>query len=440
MSEYGTASAPRAMLDVTTRQSASRKLIERALDSIGVEVNGPNPWDIQVHREEFFERALQGAGLGLGESYMDGWWDCEDLAELVSRTLRSNVERLVFGDWRLALLAASTWFRNLQSVTRSPQVAEAHYNLGNDVFEKMLGPSMMYSCAYWPNASTLDEAQDAKLDLVCRKLALQASDRVLDIGCGWGGFARYAARRFGCNIVGVTISRPQAEFATNLCAGLPVTILNEDYRGRGLLQHGPFTKIVSIGMFEHVGRRNYRRFFQIVNDALDPQGLFLLHTMGTYGSGRGDLWMRKYIFPNGELPFTRHLPEAAEGLFRLEDWHDFGPDYDRTLMAWWRNVEAQIGTGGLLSDERFCRMWRYYLLGFAGAFRSRVANQLWQVVFSPAGSTTEYRSVRCQRPRSSRAAAILGCEGSSAASKTRSARRTIGRASSCRWRSQSIEA
>jgi cyclopropane-fatty-acyl-phospholipid synthase len=382
------------MLDAATRPSASRKLIESALDSLGVTINGSRPWDIQVHREEFFDRALRGAGLGLGESYMDGWWDCEALDELVSRALRSNVERLVFGDWRLAALAASAWFRNLQSVSRSPQVAQTHYDLGNDVFESMLGPTMMYSCAYWPNANTLDQAREAKLDLICRKLALQASDRVLDIGCGWGAFARYAARRFGCKIVGVTISRPQAEYAANLCADLPVTILEEDYRSARLRRYGPFTKIVSIGMFEHVGRSNYRSFFQIVREALDPKGLFLLHTMGTYGGGRGDLWIRKYIFPNGELPFLRHLPESAAGLFRLEDWHDFGPDYDRTLMAWWRNFQAQIGTGGIFSDERFCRMWRYYLLGFAGAFRSRVANQLWQVVFSPAGSTREYRSIR----------------------------------------------
>ena len=239
MSTYGTASAPRSMLDAATRPSASRKLIESALDSLGVTINGSRPWDIQVHREEFFDRALRGAGLGLGESYMDGWWDCEALDELVSRALRSNVERLVFGDWRLAALAASAWFRNLQSVSRSPQVAQTHYDLGNDVFESMLGPTMMYSCAYSPNANTLDQAQEAKLDLICRKLALQASDRVLDIGCGWGAFARYAARRFGCKIVGVTISRPQAEYAANLCADLPVTILEEDYRSARLRRYGP---------------------------------------------------------------------------------------------------------------------------------------------------------------------------------------------------------
>ena len=372
------------LLAPATPRSAGRKLIESALDSIGVQINGPNAWDIQVHREEFFQRALSGAGLGLGESYMDGCWDCQALDELVSRILRSKVERLVFGDWRLALLAASAWLRNFQSVSRSR----------HEAFEKILGPTMMYSCAYWTNANTLDEAQEAKLDLICRKLDLQASDRVLDIGCGWGAFAQYAARRFGCQVVGVTISVPQAEYAAKLCAGSPVTILQEDYRSRGLRQYGQFTKIVSIGMFEHVGRRNYREFFRIVLEALDPKGLFLLHTMGTYGTGRGDLWIRKYIFPNGELPFPRHLPEGAQGLFRLEDWHDFGPDYDRTLMAWWQNFEAQIGSGGLFSDPRFGRMWRYYLLGFAGAFRSRVANQLWQVVFSPAGSTRHYRSLR----------------------------------------------
>lgn len=393
MSSYGTVS-PREILDAAARPSASRRLIESALATIGVEINGSQPWDIQVRHDGFFGRALEGAGLGLGESYMEGWWDCQALDELVARALRSKVERLVFGDWRLALLAASAWVRNLQSVSRSRQVAETHYNLGNEVFEKILGPTMTYSCAYWPNANTLDGAQVAKLDLVCRKLNLQPDDCVLDIGCGWGSFARHAARRYGCRVVGLTISKPQAEYAANLCAGLPVTILQEDYRSPAIRRHGPFTKIASIGMFEHVGRRNYRGFFDIARQLLAPDGLFLLHTMGTYGSGRGDLWIRKYIFPNGELPFPRHIPDAAQGLFRLEDWHNFGPDYDRTLMSWWRNFDANIGSGGLFSDRRFCRMWRYYLLGFAGAFRSRVANELWQVVFSPAMSARDYRSAR----------------------------------------------
>jgi cyclopropane-fatty-acyl-phospholipid synthase len=252
---------------------------------------------------------------------------------------------------------------------------------------------MMYSCAYWRDARTLEEAQEAKLDLICRKLDLQASDRVLDIGCGWGGFARYAASKYGCSVVGVTISEPQAQYARMFCTGLPVTILAQDYRHPSLRRER-FTKIVSIGMFEHVGRRNYRTFFGLARNAQAPDGVFLLQTMGTYSTGRGDLWIRKYIFPNGELPFPKHLPEAATGLFRLEDWHDFGLDYSRTSLAWWQAFEAHVGTGGFFSDPRFCRMWRYYLLGFAGAFRSRVANQLWQIVFSPGGSTREYRSVR----------------------------------------------
>jgi len=377
-----------------TLARGNRRLIESALDKIGVHIGGSQPWDIQVRDERFFHRALQGGGLGLGESYMDAWWDCEALDELVSRALRARLDRFVMHDWRLALLAVWSSIRNLQSISRSRQVAETHYNIGNDLFEKMLGSTMMYSCAYWPGVETLDQAQEAKLDLICRKLELGPADRVLDIGCGWGGFARYAASRFGCEVTGVTISAPQAGYARDLCAGLPVTILQEDYRSARIAQRGPFTKIVSIGMFEHVGRTNYATFFGIARRLLAPGGLFLLHTMGTYGSGRGDRWIRKYIFPNGELPFPRHISAATEGRFRLEDWHTFGPDYDRTLLAWWRNFEAHIGGGGLFSDQRFCRMWRYYLLGFAGAFRSRVANELWQIVFSPVGNAHEYRSVR----------------------------------------------
>jgi cyclopropane-fatty-acyl-phospholipid synthase len=375
-------------------KSRSQRSIKAALASIDVEINGPRPWDIQVHDDRFFARALEGGGLGLGESYVDDWWDCKALDEFVARALRSRLQRLLSGNRRRPLAAASAWLRHLQPVSPSRQPAGTCYNIGNDVFEKMLGPTMMYSCAWWPDAGTLDEAQEAKLDLVCRKLDLRSSDRVLDIGCGWGAFACYAARRFGCKVAGVTISQPQAEYARNVCAGLPVTILLEDYRSPRIGRDGRFTKIVSMGMFEQVGRKNYRVFFDIARRLLPPDGLFLLHTMGASGSGRGDSWMRKYISPDVELPLAEHLPQAAAALFRIEDWHSFGADYDRTLMAWWRNFDANIGSGGLLSDRRFCRTWRYHLLGLAGAFRSRVANDLWQVLFSPAGSAREYRKVR----------------------------------------------
>jgi cyclopropane-fatty-acyl-phospholipid synthase len=376
------------------RHCRPERVIAEALARVGITLNGPNPRDIRVHDRRFFQRVLRGGDLALGESYVDGWWDCEELDEVVARVLRSDVERMIFKTWRMIQAGIAAWIRHPQSRARARRVAKVHYDLDHTLFEAMLGRTMAYSCAYWRHAATLDEAQEAKLDLACRKLDLKPSDTVLDLGCGWGSFARFAAERYGCSVVGITISRPQADYARRTCAGLPVRIETADYRDLAWRRHGPFTKVVSIGMFEHVGRRSYRTFFEIAREAIDPGGLFLLHSMGSYPGGSADRWIRKYIFPNGELPFARHLTLGSERLFRLEDWQDFGLDYDRTLMAWWRNFEARIGSGGLFSDERFCRMWRYYLLVFAGAYRSRVANQLWQVVFSPSGSQREYQSVR----------------------------------------------
>lgn len=279
---------------------------------------------------------------------------------------------------------------NLQNRRRSRAVGERHYDLGNDLYAAMLGERLVYSCGYWRQADDLDQAQLAKLDLVCRKLQLKPGMKVLDIGCGWGEALKYAAERYGVSGVGVTISAEQAAYASELCVGLPVEIRLQDYRDID----ERFDAAFSIGMFEHVGVKNYRGYFETVRRLLPEDGLFLLHTIGGNVSvQRTDPWIARYIFPNSMLPSARQIAEASEGLFVIEDWHGFGTDYDRTLQAWRDNVEAAWERLDERYDERFRRMWRFYLAASMATFRSR-RSQLWQLVLSPHGVPGGYVAPR----------------------------------------------
>ncbi|HOE95371.1 MAG TPA: cyclopropane fatty acyl phospholipid synthase [Candidatus Sumerlaeota bacterium] len=367
-----------------------RALIDAILERADVRIDGGRPWDIQVHDPRFFNRVLAEGSIGLGESYMDRWWDCAALDELIARILRLDLSRRVQRNLRNA--ATVLWARvaNRQTRTRSREVARRHYDLGNDFYAAMLDPYMQYSCGYWKEAENLAAAQEAKLELIGRKLALKAGERLLDIGCGWGGLLRFAAERFGVEAVGVTISERQAELARARCAGLPVEIRLQDYRDL----REPFDKIVSVGMFEHVGHRNYRLFFEVARRCLKREGLLLLHTIGGNRSESCiDPWIDRYIFPNAMLPSARQIATAAEGLFVMEDWHNFGPYYDRTLMAWFDNFNDNWPRFREQYGDRFHRMWEFYLKSCAGGFRARV-NQLWQIVYSPCGVEGGYTPVR----------------------------------------------
>lgn len=367
-----------------------RKTAQDLLVLADVEIDGKNPWDIQVHNDNFYRRVLSQGSLGLGESYMDAWWDCEELDEFFYRVVRADLERKVRGNWKLLLKALAARIVNLQSKARSFHIGERHYDLGNDLFEKMLDRRMVYSCAYWKRASTLDEAQENKLDLICRKIGLKPGMKVLDIGCGWGSLAKYAVEKYGVSVVGITVSKEQVVLARDLCKGLPVEIRLQDYRDL----NETFDHIVSVGMFEHVGYKNYKIFMKCVHKCLADDGLFLLHTIGGNESVVApEPWMHKYIFPNGLLPSIRQIGAAIEDLFVMEDWHNFSIDYDKTLMAWHRNFEKSWDKIRSNYDERFYRMWRYFLLLNAGAFRAR-KNQLWQVVLSKRGVRGGYTSIR----------------------------------------------
>ncbi|MEI9938609.1 MAG: cyclopropane fatty acyl phospholipid synthase [Pseudomonadota bacterium] len=372
------------------QSSAGRRTLENLLAPVGVAINGDAPWDIRVHDERFYEYVLARGTLALGESYMSGWWDCERLDELVFRALRRDLDHRIVG-WRSRLFLAEMRLRNLQTLHYSRQVAEQHYDLGNHFFERMLGRTMNYSCAWFRDGASLDEAQDAKMDLVARKLQLCPGDRVLDIGCGWGSMARFAAERCGCEVLGVTISREQLAYARVKAPGLDFRLL--DYRDPELRRLGPFDKIVSIGMFEHVGRRNYEAFFSGVQRLLTDDGLFLLHTIFN-DHAAADPWINKYIFPNGMLPSQVDLARTTRGRFVIEDFHNFGADYDRTLMAWHQNYSRYEAEPEFPYPLRFKRMWRYYLLTYAGSFRARRRNHLGQIVMSKHGVLGGYRSVR----------------------------------------------
>jgi cyclopropane-fatty-acyl-phospholipid synthase len=366
-----------------------RDRITERLSAAGVQLDGGRPWDPQIHDERVFGRIATGGSLGLGEAYVDGWWDCEALDELASRALRVGIDHDL-GSWKGRLDEIRSRLSNLQSRRRSRVVGRRHYDLGNDLFEAMLDRRLIYSCAWWDRASTLDEAQEAKLDLIVRKLEIKPGMRVLDIGCGWGGTAKFVAERCQAEVVGVTISEEQARLARRLCEGLPVTIRIQDYREL----EGRFDRILSVGMFEHVGHKNYRRFMELARSLLAPGGLLLLHTIGRNDPAvRLDEWMMRYVFPNSMLPSPSQVSAAAEGLFVLEDWHNFGADYDTTLMAWYRNFERAWPSLAPRYGEQFHRMWRYYLLTCAGTFRARMI-QLWQLVLSKGGVPGGYRSLR----------------------------------------------
>jgi cyclopropane-fatty-acyl-phospholipid synthase len=368
----------------------TRLFIEKMLAVAGIKINGNAPTDIQINDSRFYDTVISGGSMGLGESYMKGWWDCSMLDGFLYRILHSNLEQKVKSNLNLFYLLLSAKLMNRQSGNRSFKVAEKHYNLSNALFEQMLDKYMMYSCAYWGKATNLDDAQEQKLELICRKLKLVPGLKVLDIGCGWGGFEQYAAQNYGVQVTGITISINQAEMAAKRCENLPVQIRMQDYRDL----NEKFDRIVSIGMFEHVGPKNYAVFMNTVYRNLKDDGLFLLHSIGS--SEQKDItdpWIDRYIFPNGVIPSLKQICKAFEKHFVLLDWHNFGYDYDRTLMEWLRKFKLAWPALKDQYDDRFYRMWEYYLNVCAASFRSG-KNQLWQIVLTKPGANVNYKSLR----------------------------------------------
>jgi len=364
-------------------ENKSETIIRTLLERAEIQINGSNPWDIQIHDNRVYDRILNEVEMGLGESYMDGWWDCQSLDQFIARVLDADLDSQINGNWRLKLDVLKARLFNLQSPNRAFKVGEQHYDLGNDLYQAMLDKRLNYTCGYWKDATTLDEAQEAKLELVCRKIGIKPGMKVLELGCGWGAFAKYAAERYGAHVLGITVSKEQVELGQKLCQGLPVELRLQDYRE----VEGQYDAVISIGILEHVGYKNYHTYMQVVNRTLKDDGVAFIHTIGQNISGvNTNPWTNKYIFPNGMLPSIAQIGAAMEDFFVMEDWHNFGPDYDKTLMVWYSNFEGAWHELKNNYSERFRRMWHFYLLGSAGGFRSR-RSQLWQIVMTKTGST-----------------------------------------------------
>ncbi len=370
-----------------------RTIIEKLAKRAGITIDGPEPHDITVNNSKFFRRIVFGGSIGLGDSYIDGLWDSKKIDVLSYKLLKNHINNGFLNNIHTFFMYMIHKFFNFQSIRRAFIVGEQHYDIGNDLYDAMLDSRLAYTCGYWKDAKNLEEAQEHKLRLTCEKLGLKPGMKVLDIGCGWGSFAIFAAKEYKVSVVGITVSKEQIELAKKRAVGLPVEFLLLDYRNLPNKYGKEFDKVVSLGMFEHVGQKNYNKYFSVVDKIMKNDGLFLLHTIGTNDRfSAPDPWIDKHIFPNGVLPTLLEIVNSVQGHFIMEDWHNFGTDYDKTLMAWYDNIEKAWDTLPTKYDEKFKRMWRYYLLICAGVFRSRRA-QLWQIVFS-RGVIGGYKSIR----------------------------------------------
>lgn len=362
--------------------------IQRLLDSADIKINGTRPYDIQVKNDALYARILGGGTLGLGEAYMDGWWTCAQLDEFFSRILEANLATSV-NTVRDKLFFAKAHLVNRQTHKRAREVAKKHYDIGNNLYELMLDKRMTYTCGYWQDAVNLDQAQEHKLELVCKKLKLEPGMKVLDIGCGWGGAAEYMAEKYNVEVTGISISEEQIELAKAQATSDKTKFELLDYRD----VQGKYDRVYSLGMFEHVGFKNYKTFFNVIHKSLNDEGLFLLHTIGHRQTmNKVDPWIAQYIFPNSILPSAELIGKHSAPLFNLEDWHNFGQDYYKTLWAWWNNLERNWETLPEY-DLRFQRMWQYYLMSCAATFKSS-RNHLWQIVLSKGILEQPYRAVR----------------------------------------------
>ncbi len=364
------------------------ELFNDLLSKADITLNGGNPWDIKVINEEMFDEIVKNGSLGLGESYMKGMWECDSIDEMINRVLRGKLDKKITSSekYKLGIKKLKSTL-NLQSIKRVKEDVPFHYDLGNDLFEGMLDQYMTYTCGYFKGTDDLDKAQEQKMDLICRKLNFKPGMRVLDIGCGWGSFMKYASEHYGVICDGLTLSKEQKKMGEEKCSGLPIRFILEDYRE--FKPQEKYDRIVSVGMIEHVGPTNYDEYFDCALSFLKEGGLFLLHTIGGVASSvAADPWIKKYIFPNGVIPSISQLGRAMENKFNLEDLQNIGEHYDKTLMSWYKNFEGIWPDLKSKYGDKFYRMWKYYLLSCAGGFRSRELNT-WQLTLSGIGTSSE---------------------------------------------------
>ncbi len=356
---------------------------------------------VVVEDGAFWERLAWGGSIGAAEAYCDGLWTSPDLTAVV-RVLARNLEELRGVDRGPARIAAPLrrLLHRLRSNTRAGarRNVAAHYDTGNEFFAQFLDPTLTYSCAIFPDAlSTLETAQQWKLDTICRKLELAPGDRLVEIGTGWGALAIQAARRYGCEVVTTTISQRQFDYATRAvaAAGLDgrVTVLRADYRDLPRRLGRRFDKLVSVEMIEAVGHAFLPRYFEVLSELLEPDGLALVQAIlipdQRYESYRRSVdFIQRYVFPGGLLPSLARIHEctARRTDLRLVDLEDLTPHYARTLAEWRRRFaanEERIAELGLPAAER--RKWQYYFSYCEGAFLERTVGDA-QLLFAKPGN------------------------------------------------------
>ncbi|XP_037036255.1 cyclopropane-fatty-acyl-phospholipid synthase-like [Bradysia coprophila] len=371
-----------------------RTYITRKFYAAGIKINdNTEPHNMIVHNDWFYHRIACDGSLGWGESYAEGWWDCKKLDDYFYKILQNGLYQELLFPWEKLIRYLTFDAFNRQIVGCSQEIADKHYDFGNPFFKSFLGTSMIYSCAYWIGAKNLDEAQQNKLQLIGRKLKLKPGMRVLDVGCGWGELCKFLAQTYNVEVVGVTNSKEGAKEARQRCTGLHVDIRLQDYRDI----NESFDRIVSIELLEHVGRKNYRSFFELMHRCLSDDGIFLLHTIGHDNDSipRTEPFVWKHLIPNVMLPNHKSIPVAIDNLFCIEDWHNFGPHYEKTLLAWRDNFVINWPTISRMYENptsSFYRKWTLYLNIGAALFRARKA-QVWQIVLTK-GLDGGYNSVR----------------------------------------------
>ena len=348
---------------------------------------------IYVHRPRMFRRIVNAGELGLAESYMDGDWSTNDLKGVMEELIRrqNSLEQAVRQHSLQLIIAKGVSYVQSFSPKNTLESSKTniahHYDVGNDLYTRMLGPTMQYTCAYYhqPNM-TLDEAQKAKMQLIAKKLDLRPGMTVLDIGCGFGAMGYLLATHYGAHVVGVTLSREQVAFAHQYYRHPHLEVRYQDYRH----VTGTFDRVYSIGMFEHVGRQNYAEYYDKCYRLLKQNGIMLLHTIGTSCRHQPPLdntrFLGKYIFPQSQLPHISSLTAEFADRWHLEDWQSFGLSYAKTLRAWRKNIGDWSGIDSKRYDARFRRMWDFYLMGCAANFEQRVIS-LWQIVYTKRDST-----------------------------------------------------
>ncbi len=360
----------------------AESIVRELYATAGVQIDGPNPWDVTVHEPKFYQKLLRYGELGMGESYIDGWWDCEALDLMIDKLIRAKLHLVLKGNLKMRLSAVKAVVFNLQNEKRSTKSARAHYDIGNDLYKLMLGKRMQYTCGYFKDTDDLDEAQEAKLHLICKKLGLQPGMKVLELGCGFGGLAIFAAEKYGVEMTCYNVSKAQLELARDRAGDLPITFNMADYREAS----GQYDAVVSVGMMEHIGYKNHRTLMEVIEQSMTDEAVALVHTIGSnIGRLRAEGFVDKYLFPNAVSPSVAQFGKAIDGLLVAEDVHNIGPHYSPTLLAWWKNFsEGYHALDHQSYDQRFYRLWRYYLLAASGASTAR-KGQLWHWVLTKPG-------------------------------------------------------